>query len=665
MGQRTHSTASLAYHRMSARADVPISRSEDNIVRLTAAIQPHSRLPARYDGPDYTDSDHVGDQDHSPCSVVRLRPDSPNSDISTRSRRSNAKLFDIVRRQEEAALERERRQDAAALERERIQAQVVAQQAEIALERERIQAQATSQQTQAMIQAMLQLAKQNDQTAKELAKQNDSTMKQSIQLIGEVIQSLAPHSSAWPSRRTSQRPSREHSPDHRSEVEYSREEHESDQIQGKPDGKRPLNSCLEGLTVEQQKWTMPPHSGHNHAPPSSEPAHVNLSSSQIDQQPPAPAPPSVAHQWSGPTQADIVTSPLNRQLSPENYQTPVIPVPPNHRPVLPYVAPPTFPDFKVEDRAQYLELRMCLDSLLTDMYDERYKYAILLQHVKVPRARMMISAFGWSDKPYSESIAALDDRYGRPWDFILTEISVIEKLPPVRDNQALEDLFVKVQNLVGMLKCQGEDGFHELNSSSNVKRILEKLPPFRQERFRRLQNRLHPDKPGSSLIDLAAFLKDEVRSLSLDTLLPGPAPRDKRDNIAKSQGKPTTIMHTTGEPEREQLKASSKGGTEFSFCRLTAKVSIVCLIDTVGEDRTTVGLRYRLLVGEKSAFRRTSSLTGLDSSTSPLLAPPRFAAVTVCLLLITLLLLIHPPPSPKSSTRPQQFRSVKKIDKLR
>ncbi|KAM3602248.1 uncharacterized protein V6R79_000645 [Siganus canaliculatus] len=60
----------------------------------------------------------------------------------------------------------------------------------------------------------------------------------------------------------------------------------------------------------------------------------------------------------------------------------------------------------------------------------------------------------------------------------------------------------------------------------------------------------------------------------------------------------------------------------FSFRRLTAKVSIVCLIDTVGEDRTTVGLRYRLLVGEKSAFRRTSSLTGLDSSTSPLLAPP-------------------------------------------
>lgn len=557
MGQRTHSTASLAYHRTSARADVPISRSEDNIVRLTAAIQPQFRLPARFDVPDCTDNDHVEDQDCSQCDVVRLRPDSPNSDSSTGSRGSNAKLFDIVRRQEEAALERERRQDAAALERERIQAQVVAQQAEIALERERIQAQATSQQTQAMIQAMLQLAKQNDQTAKELAKQNDSTMRQSIQLIGEVIQSLTPHSSARPSRRTSRRPSREHSPDHRSEVEYGREEHELDQIQEKPDGNGPLNSCLEGLVVEQQKWTVPPLLGHNLAPPSSEPAHVNLTSSPIDQQ--IPVPPSVARQRSGPTQADIMTPPLNRQLSPENDQTPVIPVPSNHLPLPPYVAPPTFPDFKVEDRAQYLELRMCLDSLLTDIYDERYKYAILLQHVKVPRARMMISAFGWSDKPYSESIAALDDRYGCPWDF-LAEISVIEKLPPVRDNQALEDLFVKVQNLVGMLKCQGEDGLYELNSSSSVKRILEKLPPFRQERFRRLQNRLHPNKPGSCLIDLAAFLKDEVRSLSLDTLLPGPAPRDKRDNRAKSQGKTATIMHTTGEPEREQSQATNKGG---------------------------------------------------------------------------------------------------------
>lgn len=138
MGQRTHSTASLAYHRTSTRADVPISHSEDNIVRLTAAIQPQFRLPARFDVPDCTDNDHVEDQDRSQCDIVRLRPDSPNSDSSTGSRGSNAKLFDIVRCQEEAALERER-----------IQAQVVAQQAEIALEKERIQAQATSQQTQA------------------------------------------------------------------------------------------------------------------------------------------------------------------------------------------------------------------------------------------------------------------------------------------------------------------------------------------------------------------------------------------------------------------------------------------------------------------------------------------------------------------------------------
>ncbi|CAJ1085768.1 PREDICTED: uncharacterized protein LOC109647932%2C partial [Xyrichtys novacula] len=107
------------------------------------------------------------------------------------------------------------------------------------------------------------------------------------------------------------------------------------------------------------------------------------------------------------------------------------------------------------------------------------------------------------------------------------EMRDIEKLPPVKDDRTLDDLSVRVQSLVGMLQSQQEKGNHELHASSNVERILDKLPKFRQERFRRQRNYLHAPQHELSLMDLSTFLRMEVRSLRLDpSLRGGPTPGD-------------------------------------------------------------------------------------------------------------------------------------------
>ena len=159
---------------------------------------------------------------------------------------------------------------------------------------------------------------------------------------------------------------------------------------------------------------------------------------------------------------------------------------------------------------------MCLRTLLTDQQSENHKYAILLKHVKVPRAYNLVLAYAQSSTPYTSALTALDDRYGRPWDYALHELRAIEQLPAVKDDRALDDLAVRIQALVGMLTTHGTAGLVEIHSSSNVERILQKISRERRERFRRKQNNLRPGNEMNNLNDLAEFLKEEVRNIRLD-----------------------------------------------------------------------------------------------------------------------------------------------------
>lgn len=112
-----------------------------------------------------------------------------------------------------------------------------------------------------------------------------------------------------------------------------------------------------------------------------------------------------------------------------------------------------------------------------------------------------------------------------------------------------------------MLQALKEDGLHELHCNSNVERILSKIPKHRQERFRRLYSRRHPNQHGMSLVDLSTFLGEEVRGLNLEPTLQESTHRDKdkRDKGQKGQGRSATVMHGTDASKQAKPKAAPTG----------------------------------------------------------------------------------------------------------
>ncbi|CAM4718193.1 unnamed protein product [Leuciscus chuanchicus] len=240
----------------------------------------------------------------------------------------------------------------------------------------------------------------------------------------------------------------------------------------------------------------------------------------------------------------------------------------------PNIEGPTFPDFTKEDRAQYVELRLSLSTLLHPSQSEHYKYAILLKHVKVPHAHRLVLAHAESNMPNSEALKALDERYGRPYQFVLKEIEDMEPLPPIRDDRALDEFSIRVQSLVGMLKALRGEGHEELHCGSNVKRLLSRLPKHQQERFRRQQYRKDPDKLKLTLTDFSEWLKAEVRCLDIEPSLQAHSEKDKREfKQQKSKVKITTVMHGTGSSSNYLSDTSSQAAHSI---RTQGKGKIYC-----------------------------------------------------------------------------------------
>ncbi|XDV54023.1 hypothetical protein PO909_022401 [Leuciscus waleckii] len=170
---------------------------------------------------------------------------------------------------------------------------------------------------------------------------------------------------------------------------------------------------------------------------------------------------------------------------------------------------PTFPDFIEEDRAQYVEFKIALDNLLHPQLPEHYKYSILLKQLKVPNGHRLVLAHAESVMPYTNALQALDRRYGCSFQFVLKDTETLESLPPIRagDERAFNDIFLRVQAIVGMLKALKGDRIEEM---SNVKRLLNLLPRSQQNQFRRHHLKRNPDKTKFSLLEFADWLQLEA-----------------------------------------------------------------------------------------------------------------------------------------------------------
>ncbi|KAK7912857.1 hypothetical protein WMY93_013068 [Mugilogobius chulae] len=248
------------------------------------------------------------------------------------------------------------------------------------------------------------------------------------------------------------------------------------------------------------------------APPQPSFAHSGSSSGQSSiamnrHEPMAPPPPMAPTITSPPlmapplmTQAPIALAPIPPPLRAQPAMAPPLMAPPSVVPpatALAYTAPyepplygapkPTIPDFSTDSERDFANLKLALDNLLNPyvQLSEKYKFHVLLEHLKLPEAQMIAQSCRHHPEPYTAAMQALQLQYGQPHQLAQSEIAAILTSPDIKigDSISFQSFSLKVHLLVSMLaSLEGPQGY-ELNCCSHVDRLLSKLPKYLRESF--------------------------------------------------------------------------------------------------------------------------------------------------------------------------------------
>lgn len=68
---------------------------------------------------------------------------------------------------------------------------------------------------------------------------------------------------------------------------------------------------------------------------------------------------------------------------------------------------PTIPDFTKGDPQEFARLKISLDNILPEDATERFKYQILLDHLKFEDALLTADSYTNSKRPYSDTMASV------------------------------------------------------------------------------------------------------------------------------------------------------------------------------------------------------------------------------------------------------------------
>lgn len=140
---------------------------------------------------------------------------------------------------------------------------------------------------------------------------------------------------------------------------------------------------------------------------------------------------------------------------------------------------PTMPDLSHRDPGEFAHLKIALENLLPPESSEMFKYQVLLDHLKLEEAKLIADAYIHSQTPFTDTMMALNEKFGQPHQLTLNKIATVMDSPNIKrgDVAAFDKFALQIQSLVGMLKTLGPDGEVELLCSSHVARLLSKLPP--------------------------------------------------------------------------------------------------------------------------------------------------------------------------------------------
>ncbi|XP_030609039.1 uncharacterized protein LOC115796760 [Archocentrus centrarchus] len=209
---------------------------------------------------------------------------------------------------------------------------------------------------------------------------------------------------------------------------------------------------------------------------------------------------------------------------------------------------PTIPDFAKGDPSEFTHLKIALENLLPPDATELFCYQILLDHLKLEEARLVADAYLNSSTPYSDTMAALTDRFGQPHKLALKKIATVMNAPDIRrgDSQAFQKFALQVRALVGMLQTLGREGIAELQCGSHVERLLSKLPSDLRSEFRRCTFRR--SGVGYNLTDFSDWLQYEAwcQDSESHASFQDPRPEGKRRSDQRHDTKnprPATILH--------------------------------------------------------------------------------------------------------------------------
>ncbi|XP_057695896.1 uncharacterized protein LOC130918045 [Corythoichthys intestinalis] len=230
---------------------------------------------------------------------------------------------------------------------------------------------------------------------------------------------------------------------------------------------------------------------------------------------------------------------------------------------------PSIPYFSHRDPCEFARLKIALENLLPTDGTELFKYQILVDHLKLEEAKLIADSYLNSPTPYSDTLLALNEKFGQPHKIALSKIASVLDSPDVRrgDIAAFERFALHVQSLVGLLKTLGADGEAELRCGSHVARLLGKLPPEQRADFRRCTLR----QPGTvpTLLELANWLKHEAWCQDFDEPPTGQRERHAVKSDSRQRPRTVTVLHGSKGPEDDNVKteaAKRNKGRNKHYC---------------------------------------------------------------------------------------------------
>ncbi|KAK9536063.1 hypothetical protein VZT92_005877 [Zoarces viviparus] len=207
---------------------------------------------------------------------------------------------------------------------------------------------------------------------------------------------------------------------------------------------------------------------------------------------------------------------------------------------------PQIPAFTKGDLREFARLKVALENLLPLDATERFKYQILVDHLKYGEALLIADSYTNSLQPYTDTMASLIDHYGQPHQLALRKIADLMDFPNIArgDTCGFKQFTLRLRELVGMLDQLGDSGHTELHSNMD-----HKLPQDMRAEFKRFLYPMRVTIPSllhfSDWLDYELKIQETVHRESLSR-------EDKSKSGLRADNhhnRSTSILHTTDQSE--------------------------------------------------------------------------------------------------------------------